>query len=154
MRFTVRIGHYAAMVLAAIVNSFAVLTASVLLLAACASAQTFNASLGGTVTDSTGAVLTNAVVTATGIETGVAIKTTTNTSGVYEFPSLQEGNYRVSAGMTGFKEFVYQRVVLDVGAQVRLNFTLTVGAANTTVEVAGTAESPLLTTSAVVGGII
>ncbi len=44
--------------------------------------------------------------------------------------------------------------MLDVGAQVRLNFTLTVGAANTTVEVASAAESPLLTTSAVVGGIV
>ena len=103
--------------------------------------QTFNASLGGTVADSSGAVVQNALVTATGIETGVATKTKTNASGVYEFPSLQEGAYRVSAELAGFKEFVYQRVVLDVGAQVRLNFALTVGAANTTVEVAGAAES-------------
>jgi hypothetical protein len=116
--------------------------------------QTFNASLGGTVADSSGALIPNAVVTATGIETGVITKTTTNNSGTYEFPSLQEGNYRVAAQVAGFKEFVYQRVVLDVGAQVRLNFTLTVGAANTTVEVASAAESPLLTTSAVVGGIV
>ena len=97
--------------------------------------QTFNSSLGGTVTDTTGAVIPNAAVTATGIETGVATKTTTNTSGVYEFPSLQQGNYRVSAEMAGFKEFVYQHVTLDVGAQVRLNFTLDVGAATSTVEV-------------------
>src|SRR5579863_7163368 len=116
--------------------------------------QTFNASLGGIVEDSSGAVVPKAVVTATGIDTGVVSKATTNTSGAYEFPSLQEGNYRVSAQASGFKEFVYQRVVLDVGAQVRLNFSLTVGAANTTVEVAGAAESPLLTTSAAVGGII
>ena len=116
--------------------------------------QTFNASLGGTVADSSGAMVAKAVVTATGIETGVVTKTTTNTSGAYEFPSLQEGNYRVSAELAGFKEFVYQRVVLDVGAQVRLNFTLSVGATTTTVEVAAAAESPLLTTSAVVGGIV
>jgi len=131
---------------------FCVLTG--FLFAGLALSQNFNASLGGTVEDSSGAVIPNAVVTATGIETGVVTKTTTNTSGTYEFPSLQEGNYRVSAAVGGFKEFVYQRVVLDIGAQVRLNFTLTVGAANTTVEVAGAAESPLLTTSAVVGGII
>ena len=98
--------------------------------------QTFNASLGGTVEDSSGAVIPNAVVTATGIETGVANKTTTNSSGAYEFPSLQQGNYRVSAEMGGFKEFIYQRVTLDVGAQVRLNFTLQVGAA--------TRDGPLL----------
>ncbi|SPF38799.1 conserved exported hypothetical protein [Candidatus Sulfopaludibacter sp. SbA4] len=131
---------------------FCVLTG--FLFAGFALSQTFNASLGGTVEDSTGALIPKAVVTATGIETGVVTQTSTNTSGAYEFPSLQEGNYRVSAQVAGFKEFVYQRVVLDVGAQVRLNFTLIVGAANTTVEVAAAAESPLLTTSAVVGGIV
>src|SRR5580704_4305960 len=56
--------------------------------------------------------------------------------------------------MGGFKQFVYQHVTLDVGAQVRLNFALEVGATSSTVEVAATGESPLLTTSAVVGGII
>jgi hypothetical protein len=117
-------------------------------------AQTFNASLGGTVTDSSGAVVPKTTITATGIETGVATKTTTNTSGVYEFPSLQEGSYRVSAEVAGFKEFVYQRVTLDVGAQVRLNFALEVGAATTITTVTAAAESPLLTTSAVVGGVV
>jgi hypothetical protein len=125
-----------------------------LLFSGLALSQTFNASLGGTVQDSSGAVIPSAIVTATGVETGVVSTTMTNTSGAYEFPSLQEGNYRVSAQVAGFKEFVYQRVVLDVGAQVRLNFTLTVGAANTTVEVSTAAESPLLTTSAAVGGVI
>ncbi len=117
-------------------------------------AQTFNASLGGTVSDSSGAVVPKATVTATGIETGVVSKAVTNTSGVYEFPSLQEGNYRLSAELGGFKEFVYQHVTLDVGAQVRLNFVLEVGAATSTVSVTAAAESPLLTTSAVVGGIV
>jgi len=105
-------------------------------------AQTFNASLGGSVSDSSGAVIPKATVTATGIETGVASKAVTNASGVYEFPSLQEGNYRVSAEMGGFKQFVYQHVTLDVGAQVRLNFTLEVGAATTVTEVTAAAESP------------
>jgi hypothetical protein len=93
-------------------------------------------------------------VTATGIETGVETKAVTNTSGVYEFPSLQEGKHRVAAEMGGFKQFIYQQVKLDVGAQVRLNFTLEVGAATSTVSVTASAESPLLTTSAVVGGIV
>jgi len=113
------------------------------LFAGYALAQTFNASLGGTVSDSSGAVVPKATVTATGIETGVAVKTVTNTSGVYEFPSLQEGNYRVSAEMGGFKEFVYQRVTLDVGAQVRLNFALEVGAATTITTVTAAADSAI-----------
>ena len=117
-------------------------------------AQAVNASLGGTVTDSSGAVIPKATITATGIETGVATKTTTNASGDYNFPSLQQGNYRVSAEMGGFKQFVFERVTLDVGAQVRLNFMLEVGAATTVTEVTAAAESPLLTTSSVVGGIV
>jgi len=117
-------------------------------------AQNVNASLGGTVTDPSGATIPKATVTAVQIETGVVAKTITNTSGVYEFPSLQQGTYRVSAEMAGFKQYVYQRVVLDVGAQVRLNFALEVGAATSTVEVTAAGESPLMVTSAVVGGIV
>src|ERR1700682_843373 len=83
-------------------------------------AQTVNASLGGTVTDASGAVLPSATVTVTGIDTGVATKTTTNESGAYQFPSLQAGNYRVSAQLAGFQESVHERVTLDVSAQVRL----------------------------------
>ncbi len=132
----------------------ATLLAAAIVLAAAGIAQTFNSSIGGSVADSSGAVVQGAAVTATQIETGVATKTVTNTSGVYEFPSLQQGNYRVSASATGFKEFVYQKIVLDVGAQLRLNFALEVGSTSTTVEVASTAESPLLSTSAVVGGIV
>lgn len=117
-------------------------------------AQTFNASLGGTVTDTSGAIVVKATITATGVETGVATKATTNTSGAYEFPSLQAGDYRVTAQMDGFKEFVYEKVTLDVGAQVRLNFVLEVGSSTTSVSVTASAESPLLTTSAVVGGVV
>jgi hypothetical protein len=117
-------------------------------------AQSVNATLGGTVADPSGAMVPNATVTATSIETGVTTKTITNTSGAYQFPSLQTGNYRVSAQLPGFKEFVYGRVVLDVSAQVRLNFTLEVGVTASTVEVAAAAESPLLATSASVGGIV
>ncbi len=50
-------------------------------------AQTVNASLGGTVADSSGAVVPKATITATGIDTGVTTKAVTNNSGVYEgFP--------------------------------------------------------------------
>src|SRR6516165_1102741 len=115
--------------------------------------QNVNATLGGTVVDGTGAVLPGATVTATGIDTGVKTTTISNESGAYQFPSLQAGNYRVSAELPGFQEFVYERVTLDVGAQVRLNFNLSVAGAATSVEVA-VAESPLLATTATVGGVI
>ena len=60
---------------------------------------------------------------------------------------------RVAAELPGFQEFVYQRVTLGVGAQVRLNFTLSVSAVATTVDVS-VETSPLLATSATVGGVI
>src|SRR5947207_1674068 len=111
-----------------------------------ANAQTVNASLGGTVADSTGALLPGATVSATGIDTGVVTKAVTNEAGAYQFPSLQAGSYRVAAELPGFQEFVYQRVTLGVAAQVRLNFTLSVSAVATIVDVAVEA-SPLLATS-------
>lgn len=147
MRFIVRIGRCAALACAVLWGTSNFFAGSV-------HAQGVNATLGGTVIDESGAIVPNATVTVTNIDTGVALKTTTNTSGVYGFPSLQQGNYRVSAAAAGFKEFVYQRIVLDVGAQEKVNFTLQVGAANSTVQVTAAAESPLLTTSAVVGGIV
>src|SRR5262245_42152890 len=71
-------------------------------------AQTVNATLGGTVSDASGALLPGATVSATGIDTGVVTKAITNESGAYQFPSLQVGSYRVVAELPGFQEFVYQ----------------------------------------------
>jgi len=117
-------------------------------------AQTVNASLGGTVADPSGAVLPGATVTATGIDTGVETTSISNESGAYQFPSLQPGAYRVSAQMPGFQNYVYQRITLDVAAQVRLNLTMAVAGGGTTVDVAVAAESPLLATTATIGGVI
>jgi len=117
-------------------------------------AQNVNATLSGTVSDISGAVIPNATVLATAIDTGVVTKTSTNGTGAYAFPSLQAGRYRVSAEMSGFKTIAFEPVVLDVSAQVRLNFTLPVSGGSTTLEVTAAAESPLLASSAVVGGVV
>ncbi len=134
-------------------KEFAVCVAILVLFVCNASAQTVNATLGGIVADSSGALLPGATVSATGIDTGVVTKTITNEAGAYQFPSLQSGSYRVAAELPGFQEFVYQRVTLGVAAQVRLNFTLSVSAVATTVDVE-VETSPLLATSATVGGVI
>ena len=142
MRFTVRIRLCAAVAAAA------------LLFAGSSIAQTVNATLGGTVMDTSGAVIPHVAVTATDIDTGVATKATSNDTGSYEFPSLQAGNYKVSAVISGFKEFDYDKVTLDVAAQVRLNFTLPVASGTEKVEVTAVGDSPLLATSPVVGGLV
>src|SRR5215472_11553368 len=82
--------------------------------------QTVNASLGGYVTDATGAALPGATVTVTGINTGVVTKTLSNEAGVYQFPSLQAGDYKITAELSGFDVFIYDKFTFDVGAQVRL----------------------------------
>src|SRR5438552_1545600 len=134
-------------------KEFACCAVMVILFVCHANAQTVNATVGGTVADSSGALLPGATVSATGIDTGIVTKTITNEAGAYQFPSLQAARYRVAAELPGFQEFVYQRVTLGVGAQVRVNFTLSVSAVATTVDVS-VETSPLLATSATVGGVI
>jgi len=136
----------------AMANSFLVLLVALTLAAGIASAQ--NASLGGTVMDETGAVIPGAVITVTGNDTGVTSQATANATGSYQFPSLQPGSYRVSATTPGFNEVVYDPIVLGGAAQVRRNFTLSVSEVATVVEVAAAAESPLMASGAVVGGIL
>ena len=58
-------------------------------------AQVINATLSGTVTDATGALIPGVEITATETETGVVSTALTNESGIYQFPSLQPGPYPV-----------------------------------------------------------
>ena len=87
-------------------------------LAAPAFAQRTTASIRGTVTDSSGAVVPGANVTAKGEETGFSRSTVTNSEGVYSFPELPVGTYTVEVSISGFKSAVQQGVLLNV-ADVR-----------------------------------
>jgi hypothetical protein len=94
-----------------------------LLLLGNAFAQSTNASLSGTVQDSTQAVVAGATVTATNTETGVVSTAKANESGVYNFASLQPGkSYTVSAELAGFRTKVYKDLELGSSQQVRQNF--------------------------------
>ncbi len=104
-----------------------------------------NATLSGTITDSSGALIPGVTVTATNEATGVASTALSNESGVYRYPSLQPGNYDVKASLSGFQEKKI-KLTLGTSAQIRQNFTLPVGGANTTVEVS-VASDELLTAS-------
>src|SRR5882672_10244691 len=90
-------------------------------------AQTSNATLGGTVSDASGAFIPGVTITATNTATGIAPTVFSNEAGAYQFASLQTGTYRVSAELPGFQTQAYNNVVLGVSQQVRLNFTLQVG---------------------------
>src|SRR5437867_9315596 len=62
-----------------------------------------NATLSGTVSDASGALIPGVEVTATNGGTGVAATAVTNESGTYRFPSLQPGPYEVKASLAGFQ---------------------------------------------------
>src|SRR5262249_50690146 len=89
-------------------------------------AQTTNATLGGTVSDPSRALIPGVTVTATNTQTGIITTVVTNETGAYQFASLQTGSYKVSAELPGFQTQAYNDVSLGVGQQVRLNFTLQV----------------------------
>lgn len=96
-----------------------------------------SASLSGTVTDQTGAVVPNAAVTALNVQTGVRTKTASNGTGAYQFASLQAGTYTVNCSVNGFKTFVATGVVLHAGGVTTLPIALEVGTATQTVSVSG-----------------
>ncbi len=66
-------------------------------------AQGERGTFNGTVTDVSGAVLPNAVVTATESQTNVETKSTTTDAGVYRMPALPSGVYQLSISAPGFR---------------------------------------------------
>src|SRR5436309_8947932 len=71
-----------------------------------AHAQNFNASVTGTVKDSSGAVIPNAEVSLKSLATGAVSKITTNESGLFRFPNLQAGASELTVSARGFRDFV------------------------------------------------
>ena len=92
----------------------------------------------GTITeDQTHAVLPGVTVTVTNLATGVSRTTASNEAGVYRVPSLEPGRYKVVAELTGFKTAAQTELVVPVGATLGVNFTMSPGALETTIEVRG-----------------
>lgn len=89
-------------------------------------AQTITGSINGTVTDASGAVITNAKVTATNVATGVETPTTTNNEGIYNIRFLQIGNYKVTIEAAGFTTTTYGPFTLETGQNARIDGKLSV----------------------------
>jgi hypothetical protein len=106
-------------------------------------AQSTNGTILGTVTDSAGAVISGAAVTAKSVETGQQQSTVSDSSGGYTLPNLQVGHYVLTVTRDGFKTTVLPSIELQVAQQAKIDAVLQVGAVSEQVEV--TAEStPLL----------
>src|SRR5438105_338824 len=104
-----------------------------LVFSALAFSQTANATLGGTVSDTTGALIPGVTITATNTDTGIVNTVLTNEAGVYQFASLQPGNYNVTAELTGFQTQAAKALKLNFSQQGRFNFTMQVGGVATSV---------------------
>jgi len=97
------------------------------------------ASISGTVSDPTGAVIPGATVTAHNTETGIDVTTQTNSAGFYSFPALPTGRYEVTIKAGGFEEFRQTGLVLDVNTAARVDATMKVGTVSQQVNVSATA---------------
>ncbi len=116
--------------------------------------QTSNATLGGIISDATGALIPGVTITATNTGTGIVTTVLTNEAGAYQFASLQTGSYAVTAELPGFQTQTRSGVALGVSQQVRLNFTLQVGSVAQTVEVSVAADTLIATSSSSVGTVL
>ena len=117
-------------------------------------AQTSNATVGGTVSDATGALIPGVTITATNVATGIVNTVISNEAGAYQFASLQTGTYTINAELPGFQTQAFNNVTLGISQQVRLNFTLQVGTVAQAVEVTVAADTAIATTSASVGTVL
>jgi TonB family protein len=85
-------------------------------------------SLSGTVTDSSGAVVPNATITVTNIDTVLSRTVITNKNGQYLASDLPIGRYTVKAKSLGFQENLKSGIALKKGDRERADFVLQVSA--------------------------
>jgi hypothetical protein len=91
------------------------------------------ASISGTVTDASGAVIPNAIVTATAIGTNASTTRSTSGEGEFNLGPLATGRYTLTVAATGFQRYVQRNLL--VNGETPVNVQLNVGSASQTVEV-------------------
>ena len=84
-------------------------------------------SVSGTVKDVSKAVVTNATVKATNLETGVQHQVATNGQGFYSFPDLAIGRYNITIQKTGFKPYQRTGIVIDADSALGVDAVLEIG---------------------------
>ncbi len=104
--------------------------------------QSTYGAITGSVTDPSGAAITDAKVTLTNLGTAETRTQPTSADGLYSFVNLIPGNYKIDVEKPGFKRITRTPIVVEVQQSAKIDVTLPVGQANETVEV--TSETPLL----------
>lgn len=100
-----------------------------------ARADNLYASIRGTVTDPSGAVVPGATLTATNLATGLRYTATSSNDGLFSFLQLPIGDYSVTAEKSGFKGFTAAHIHLDLDQIFSLQVAMELGATSETITV-------------------
>jgi glycine/D-amino acid oxidase-like deaminating enzyme len=114
--------------------------------------QITGGSIVGSVTDPGGAVVANAAVEATNVETNAVTKTVTNGVGSYAFPLLPVGEYVLTVEAPGFQRAITGKIRLHAGTKPRIDITMVLGQVSQSVEVI--AEAPLVNATTTELGVV
>lgn len=128
---------------------FIALCLGLVLLAPLAQAQSDNASISGTITDSAGAVLPHATVTIRNEATTEVRTATSNDAGAYTVTNLPPGSYTIKVEAQGFQSYVQSHAHLDPSIGLRVDAALQVGSSATTINVVANANVVQTQTAAV-----
>ena len=116
-------------------------------------AQTDTGALVGQVKDSTGALISNADVTATNEATGVVYKGHANANGEYRISNLPHGTYTIASSMAGFSPSTVKGLTVNANDVQTQDLALAAAGSSTTVEVSSQANVSIDTTTAELGTI-
>src|SRR5487761_579089 len=132
-------------------TAFGLLMLAVVLLASLTAVRVYpqvaGATLSGTVTDPSGAVIPNTKISIKNTSTGVTRDVTADRAGFYDAPNLLPGPYSVTVSASGFSTQVQSGVALTVGANQVLNVTMQLGKVTNLVQVTGAAPMVQLASS-------
>lgn len=117
-------------------------TLALILITSPALAQVDQGSIVGVVRDITGAVIPNAQITVTNVDTNLILQGTSDSTGNFVFAPLKIGRYKVSVASTGFSGFTQENVQVDAQSRVSLPIAMKPGAAEQ--EVIVSTAPPLL----------
>lgn len=107
-------------------------------------AQSSNGAIAGNVSDSTGALIAGASITAVGVQTGSIYSATASSNGSYRISDVALGNYSITIAASGFSTTTLQNVLVQVGSTASASVVLSPG--NTSETITVNASSPAVET--------
>jgi Carboxypeptidase regulatory-like domain len=117
-------------------------------------AQQATAAINGVVKDQTGAAIPNARVDLTNVNTAVVRTTSTNSDGLYAFPSVLPGAYSLQVSASGFTTVQQAETTLQVNQTATFDFQLKVGTTQQNVTVNATEGAALETATSELGTVV